>query len=141
MVNSVIIEGNLTRDAEIKYSNSGTAIASLSLAFNDNYKKGTEEIKQTSFFDVVAFKDVALSCASFTKGNAVHVEGKLVQDRWDKDGKVQSRVKIIAFQIDPMFRNGGAPKPNVSSPRPSSPNPRPVAASASPASGDDTIPF
>jgi single-strand DNA-binding protein len=140
MVNSVIIEGNLTRDAEIKYSSSGTAIASLSLAFNDNYKKGTEEIKQTSFFDVTVFRDLALSCANFTKGNAVHVEGKIVQDRWkDSEGKDRSKVKIVAFKIEPMFRNGSAP---VNAPRPSSPSPRPVAAVASPASGDpDFIPF
>jgi single-strand DNA-binding protein len=140
MINSVIIEGNLTRDAEIKYSNSGTAIASLSVAFNDNYKKGTEEIKQTSFFDVVAFKDVALSCASFTKGNAVHVEGKIVQDRWrDSDGKDRSKVKIVAFKIEPMFRNGSAP---VNAPRPSAPSPRPLAAVASPGNGKfDSVPF
>jgi single-strand DNA-binding protein len=140
MVNSVIIEGNLTRDVEVKYSNSGTAIASLSIAFNDNYKKGTEEIKQTSFFDVTAFKDCALSCATFVKGNAVHVEGKLVQDRWkDSEGKDRSKVKIVAFKINPMFRNGSAPS---NAPRPSAPSPRPVVASASPASDDaGVIPF
>ena len=87
--NEVILEGNLCRDVEIKYANSGTAIASLSVAYNDSYKKGNEYVKQSHFFDVTAFKDTALGCSGMTKGTLVHVEGKLAQDRWEKDGKTQ----------------------------------------------------
>lgn len=104
-VNSVIIEGNLCRDVEIKYANSGTAIASLSVAYNDSYKKGNEYVKQSHFFDVTAFKDTALGCSGLTKGTLVHIEGKLSQDRWEKDGKTQSKVKIIAFKVEPINRD------------------------------------
>ena len=105
--NEVILEGNLCRDVEIKYANSGTAIASLSVAYNDSYKKGNEYVKQSHFFDVTAFKDTALGCSGLTKGTLVHIEGKLSQDRWEKDGKTQSKVKIIAFKVEPMTRQNG----------------------------------
>ena len=106
--NEVILEGNLCRDVEIKYANSGTAIASLSVAYNDSYKKGNEYVKQGHFFDVTAFKDTALACSGLTKGTLVHIEGKLSQDRWkDADGKDRSKVKIIAFKVEPMSRQNG----------------------------------
>ena len=104
-INSVIIEGNLCRDVETKTTPSGAFIASLSIAYNDNYKKGNEWVKQSHFFDVTSFNDTARGCASLTKGTLVHIEGKLSQDRWEKDGKTQSRVKIIAFKVEPMARN------------------------------------
>jgi len=105
-INSVIIEGNLCRDVEMKYSNSGTAIAGLSVSYNDNYKRGEEWVEQSYFFDVSAFKDTATACAPLTKGTLVHIEGKLTMDKWkDADGKDRSKVKIIAFKVEPMARN------------------------------------
>jgi single-strand DNA-binding protein len=149
--NSVIIEGNLTRDVELRYTCSGTAIASLSIAYNDKYTKGTEEIKQSHFFDVTAFKDVAEGCAKLSKGTLIRVEGKLVQDRWEKDGKTQSKVKIIAFSVEDIKKgnnssNGNTPQGDQGSPapRPSAPQgPHTQPAHASPPSDgfDDQIPF
>jgi single-strand DNA-binding protein len=150
MVNSVILEGNLVRDAEVKYSNSGTAILSLSVAYNDSYTKDGKKIEQCHFFDVTAFKDVALACANLNKGTLVHVEGKLVQDRWEKDGKKQSRVKIMAFDVVSKSNGGrsssgnpptgpqGSPTPRSSPPQ--APRPQPAYAEAS--QGEDSeIPF
>lgn len=135
-VNSVILEGNLCRDVETKTTGSGLLIASFSLAYNDSYKKGDEYIKQSHFFDVVAFRDAAKDCAGFTKGQLVHIEGKLSQDRWEKDGKTQSKVKIIAFKVEPMAGRGKNNAPSSQS----APN-KPAPAKAAPPPDPDDVPF
>ena len=151
-INSVIIEGNLCRDVEMKYSNSGTAIADLSIAYNDNYKKGEEWVEQSYFFDVSAFRDTATACAPLTKGTLVHVEGKMTMDKWkDSDGKDRSKVKIIAFKVEPMARNNapngtrtgqGATQP-VKATNPTTPNNgRPSTVPfKNDIPGEDSIPF
>ena len=94
--NIVAIDGNLTRDGEVRFANSGTAILSLSIAHNTKIK-GKEEV---SFFDVIAFGKHAEYVSDFAvKGATVTVIGRLTQDRWDKDGVKHSRVKIIANQV------------------------------------------
>ena len=94
--NIVVIDGNLTRDGEVKFANSGTAILSLSIAHNTKIK----EKEEVSFFDIVAFGKHAEYVSDFAvKGATVTVIGRLTQDRWEKDGVKQSRVKIIANQV------------------------------------------
>lgn len=135
-VNSVIIEGNLCRDVETKTTASGAFIASLSVAYNDSYKKGNEYVKQSYFFDVTAFNDAARGCETLPKGTLVHIEGKLVQDRWEKDGKTQSRVKIIAFKVEPMAGHGKGNTPSGQS----APN-KPAPAKPAPPPDDGDVPF
>ncbi|MDD3374501.1 MAG: single-stranded DNA-binding protein [Candidatus Omnitrophica bacterium] len=99
-LNSVNIMGNLTRDPELKYIPSGKAVCSISIANNRFYSKGDEKVKETSFFDVEVWGAVAENCAKYlTKGSGIIVEGRLKQDRWEKDGKTQSRVRIAANSI------------------------------------------
>lgn len=94
--NFVAVDGNLTRDGEITFANSGTAILNLSIAHNTKIK----EKEEVSFFDVVAFGKHAEYVADFAvKGATVTVIGRLHQDKWEKDGKKYSRTKIIASQV------------------------------------------
>ncbi len=94
--NIVCIDGNLTRDGEVTFAGSGTAVLNLSIAHNTKIK----DKEETSFFDVVAFGKHAEYVADFAvKGAIVTVIGRLRQVRWDKDGTKHSRIKIIANQV------------------------------------------
>src|ERR1035441_2752716 len=109
-LNSVNIMGNLTRDPEIKYIPSGKAVCSLSIANNRVYTKNSEKVTEVSYFDVEVWGLAAENCSKYlTKGNGIIVEGRLRQDRWEKDGKTQSRVRITANAVHFMpKRQGGS---------------------------------
>ena len=99
-LNSVNIMGNLTRDPELKYTPSGKSICNLSIANNRVYTKNGEKISEVSYFDVEVWGAVAENCTKYlSKGSGIIVEGRLRQDRWEKDGKTQSRVRIAANNI------------------------------------------
>ena len=99
-LNSVNIMGNLTRDPELKYTPSGKSVCSLSIANNRIYTKNGEKVSEVSYFDVEVWGLVAENCAKYlTKGRGIIVEGRLKQDRWEKDGKTQSRVRISANSV------------------------------------------
>ena len=87
-LNSVNIMGNLTRDPEMKYTPSGKAVCSLSIANNRVYTKNGEKVTEVSYFDVEVWGVVAENCSKYLlKGQGIIVEGRLRQDRWEKDGK------------------------------------------------------
>jgi single-strand DNA-binding protein len=109
-LNSVNILGNLTRDPEMKYTPSGKAVCSLSIANNRIYTKNGERVTEVSYFDVEVWGPIAENCSKYlTKGSGIVVEGRLRQDRWEKDGKTQSRVRILANNIHFLpKKQGGA---------------------------------
>jgi len=116
-LNSVNIMGNLTRDPELKYTNSGRSVCNLSIANNRVYTKNGEKVTEVSYFDVEVWAAAAENCAKYlSKGSGVIVEGRLKQERWEKDGKTQSRVRIAANSVHFMPRRGDAPKPQEPSP-------------------------
>lgn len=118
-LNSVNIMGNLTRDPELKYTNSGKSVCNLSIANNRVYTKNGERVTEVSYFDIEVWGAVAENCSKYlTKGSGIIVEGRLKQDRWEKDGKTQSRVRIAANNIHFMPKRDGAtggpqPRPQV----------------------------
>lgn len=117
-LNSVNIMGNLTRDPELKTIPSGKAVCSLSIANNRIYTRNGERVTEVSYFDVEVWGAAAENCARYLKkGNGIIVEGRLKQDRWEKDGKTQSRVRISANNIHFMPRktDGGSPVRNADS--------------------------
>ena len=116
-LNSVNIMGNLTRDPELKYTNSGRSVCNMSIANNRVYTKNGEKVTEVSYFDVEIWGVVAENCAKYlTKGSGVIVEGRLKQDRWEKDGKTQSRVRIAANSVHFMPRRGDSPAPQEPKP-------------------------
>ncbi len=99
-LNSVNMMGNLTRDPEMKYTPSGKAVCSLSIANNRVYTKNGEKVTEVSYFDVDVWGLAAENCVKYlVKGSGIIVEGRLRQDRWEKDGKAQSRVRITANAV------------------------------------------
>ena len=105
--NTVTIIGNVTRDPELRYLTSGTALASFGVAWNNRYKdRNGDQVEDTSFFDVTCWRDLADNVAeSISKGDRVIVYGKLEQRSWEtQDGEKRSKVEIVADEVAPSLR-------------------------------------
>ena len=108
-LNSVNIMGNLTRDPELKYLPSGKSVCAISIANNRVYTSKGEKVTEVSYFDVDVWGPAGENCAKYlTKGRGIIVEGRLRQDRWEKDGKAQSRVRIMANSVHFLPKRDGA---------------------------------
>ncbi|MDX9959223.1 MAG: single-stranded DNA-binding protein [Clostridia bacterium] len=89
-----VLVGRLTRDAELKYTNSGQAVCHFSVATSSRRKKGDQWVDEASFWEVDLWGKQGESINQYlTKGKLVAVEGAMRQDRWEQDG--QSRMKVI----------------------------------------------
>lgn len=94
--NRVILMGNITRDIEVRYISSGTAVTDITLAVNDRRKKGDEWIEETSFIDVTLWGRNAEVVGEYLgKGSPLFVEGRLKQETWETDGQKKSKIKVI----------------------------------------------
>lgn len=93
--NIVVLAGNLTRDPEMRYTNSGIAVASLGLAVTERYKSKGEEKESTAFVDVKCWARVAEYASSLKKGDAVYIFGKLVTESWDDKTTGRKRSKTL----------------------------------------------
>lgn len=100
MLNSVIIMGRLTRDPELRHTQNGTAVASLTLACDRDFKPQNGE-KETDFIDVVVWGKTAEFAANyFTKGRMAIVEGRLQVRNWqDKDGNKRKSTEVVADRM------------------------------------------
>jgi single-strand DNA-binding protein len=153
--NKVILMGNLTRDPEVKFLPSGTAVANFGLAMNESYTdQQTGEKKESAcFVDVEAWgKQAEIVGEYFTKGRPILVEGALKFESWEtEDGTKRSRLKVrlIRFQFiggrrDEDETDGGyadaqpAAAPTQSASYQDAPAPE---ASSAPSGTEDDIPF
>ena len=107
--------GNLTRDPEVRYTSSGTAIAKLGIAINRYWSnKDGQKQEETTFVDVDAFGRQAETIAQYLKkGRPVMVEGRLKLDQWDdkQTGQKRSKLGVVLenFQfIDSRGDGGGS---------------------------------
>ena len=100
MLNKIFIMGRLTRDPELRRTQSGTAVTSFSLAVDRDFKSQSGE-KETDFLDVVAWRSTAEFVAKyFTKGRMAIVEGRLQIRPWtDKDGNNRRSAEVVADNI------------------------------------------
>jgi len=106
-INSVVLVGRLTRDAELKYLNAGLAVCKFSLAINRRKKNGDNWEDEVNYFDVVLWGRQGEALSKYlTKGKPVGVQGELRQDRWEQDGQKRSRIEIVADNIQLL---GGGP--------------------------------
>ena len=101
MLNHIVIMGRLTRDPELRRTNSGTAVASFTLAVDRDFgpKDGGE--KETDFIDCVAWKNTAEFVSKyFSKGRMAVVDGRLQVRKWnDKDGNKRSTAEVVADNV------------------------------------------
>ena len=101
-INSVIVTGNLTRDPELKHTQSGTAVLQFSVAVNDRTKNNQGEwVDRPNFFDCTMFGTRADSLSRFLhKGSKVAIQGKLHWSSWEQDGKKRSKVEIYPDNVE-----------------------------------------
>ena len=132
MYNKVILVGNLTRNVELKYTPSGTAIAKFGLATNRFYKDSMsgENKQEVMFIDITVFgRSAEVANQYLSKGKKVLIEGRLVLDQWvDVSGQKRSKHSIVAEKVqfmDNKNQNSGeggyqtvsAPKPQPQMPK------------------------
>lgn len=121
-LNRVLLIGNLTRDPELRYVPSGTAVATFTLAVNRVYKNQAGEKKEeTSFIRVVVWGRRAEVCGEYLrKGSPVFVEGRLQSRSWEtQDGQKRSTTEVIADNV--QFLRGSPEKAAAAAPKSAGP--------------------
>lgn len=100
MLNRIILMGRLTRDPELRRTQSGVAVTSFSLAVDRDFKSQSGE-KETDFIDIVAWRGTAEFVSKyFTKGRMAVVEGRLqIRDWTDRDGGKRRSAEVVAENI------------------------------------------
>jgi single-strand DNA-binding protein len=140
-LNKATIIGRLTRDPELRYTQSGTSVCSFSIANNRTYVAGGEKKEQVSYFNCVAWAKTGEVIAEYCKkGQRIGIEGRLQQRSWDdQEGKKRQTVEIVVdnFQfLSPPSEGGGRPTPDM----PAAPSSDPAPNTDNPFSDED-IPF
>ena len=138
--NKVLLMGNLTRDPELRYLTSGTAVCDLGLAVNRRFRKSDgEQGEETCFVDVVVWARQAETCSQYLKkGSGVFVEGRLKLDSWEtSEGQKRSKhsIRVDNFQfLGAPGASGQGDDRSVASPQ----VPAPSAPTGAPPGPDDT---
>lgn len=113
--NVVVLIGRSTRDVEVRYIQSGTAVANMGLAVGRKVK----DEDTVSFFDVTLWGKLAELAGEYVKkGKQVCVSGRLAQESWEKDGQKHNKVIVVASDLQFLSdskagaeRAEGTPKP------------------------------
>jgi single-strand DNA-binding protein len=107
--NRVILLGNLTRDVEVKYLQSGMAVADIGLAVNDRRKNQAGEwVEETTFVDITLWGRTAEVAGEYlSKGSPVLIEGRLKLDQWEKDGQKHSKLRVTGDRMQMVGSKGG----------------------------------
>jgi len=143
MLNKIMLIGNLGKDPDFSViPSTGNSVAKFTIAVNRNTKKGDDWVKETEWFNIVAFSTLAERCEKYLhKGSKVYVEGRLSQRKYtDREGKERTIVEVTANEVlnlDPKAESGGTSSYAGSSSRSTSYS---SSAPAAPA-GDDFDPF
>lgn len=117
MVNSIVLVGNITRDAELRYFGNGSAMVKFSLAQNRKKKQGEDWIDEAMYFDVQYGGKGAEGVHKYLiKGKSVAVQGELRQERWEQDGQKRSKVLISAFEVQLLGSRPDAGQPAEANP-------------------------
>ena len=119
--NRVMLGGNITREIEVRYLESGMAIAKMGLAINRKWKSESgDEKSEVCFVDCTLFGKTAESVAKYLKkGDPIFIEGRLKLDQWEKDGQKHQKLTVT---VDSFQFIGGkkeeSDKPDEDRPRP-----------------------
>ena len=153
--NKVILMGNLTRDPQVRYTGSGTAVTDVGLAVNRTWfdKQANERREEVTFVDVTLWGRTAEVAGEYlAKGRPVLIEGRLQLDQWDdkETGQKRSKLQVVGENMTMLPSGGGGggwPRPGggaAESPPPPS-GPQGQSQNFEPASGgaapDDEVPF
>ncbi len=152
--NRVILMGNLTRDPELRYIASGTAVTDVGLAVNDRRKNANGEwVEETQFIDVTLWGRTAEVASEYlSKGRPVLIEGRLKYDTWEtREGEKRSKLRVVGERMQMLGSRGGEGGGGGGGPRAggtresayseAAPEPDPYEAAPQDPSGGDDIPF
>ena len=142
-VNKAILVGNLGKDPELRYTPSGTAVCTFSLATSERFKnKQGEQQERTEWHNIVVWAGLAEICGKYlTKGKQVYIEGRIQNRSYDdRDGNKRYISEIVANEMQMLSRSGdqgggGGSRPPIPSEEPSASSQEP------PFNPDDDIPF
>jgi single-strand DNA-binding protein len=109
--NKVILLGNLTRDPQVRYTPSGSAVAEIGLAVNRywNDKQSNTRREETTFVDVTLWnRDAEVAGEYLAKGRSVLIEGRLQLDTWDdkQTGQKRSKLRVVAERMQMLGGKG-----------------------------------
>jgi single-strand DNA-binding protein len=110
--NKVILMGNMTRDVELRYTPSGTAVTDIGLAVNEKRKNQAGElVEETTFVDVTLWgRNAEVAGEYLAKGSPILIEGRLKLDQWETDdGERRQKLKVVCdrMQMVGSKRDGG----------------------------------
>ena len=117
MLNKAILMGRLTRDPELRYTQSNIPVVTFSIAVDRNYSNNGGE-RQTDFIDIVAWRRTAEFVSQwFTKGQMIVVVGSIQSRRWqDKNGNNRTSIEVVADEVQfgesKRSRESGGSYPN-----------------------------
>lgn len=98
--NKVILIGRLTKDIEVRNTESGKSVASFSIAVNRPYNKEHDH-PEADFFNCVAWEQRAEFIAKwFAKGDEIRIAGRLQTRKWEKDGEKRSVTEIVVEEVE-----------------------------------------
>lgn len=154
-VNKVILIGNLGSDPEVRYLESGSAVAKFNIATTESYtNKSGERVDNTEWHRIELWEGLAKVAEKYLKkGNQVYIEGRIRTDSWtDKEGQQRTGVTIRANSMTllggPASSNSGGDNSNQGYSQPSTPkanqaprSPDPIPPSMASGSDDDDLPF
>ena len=111
-INKVVLTGNLTRDAELRYTQGGSAVASIGIAVNDRVKNSLtgEWEDYANFINCSMFGKRAEGLQPYlTKGQKVGIDGRLRYSTWQQsDGQKRSSIEVIIENLELLGSRGGA---------------------------------
>ena len=109
-INHVVLVGRLTRDAELRYTNSGTAICAFSIGNTYRTKQGENWVEESNFFNCVLFGRRAEALHQYlTKGKQIGIDGALRYSKWEQEGQPRSKVEVHVNDLQLLGggRDGG----------------------------------
>ena len=110
MINKAILIGNLGGDPEVRYTQTGTAVANFNLATTETWTKDGSKEEKTEWHRIVAFGRLGEICGEYlSKGSKVYIEGRIQTRQWDdKDGNKRYTTEIVAREMKILSpRSGG----------------------------------
>ncbi|MEA4840200.1 MAG: single-stranded DNA-binding protein [Bacteroidales bacterium] len=144
-INKAILVGNVGKDPEVRYLDSGVAVATITLATTERgytLQNGTQIPDRTEWHNIVAWRGLAEVAEKYIKkGTQLYVEGKITTRKWEKDGVTRYTTEIVAENIELLGRRPESGHSEGTSVQPQSPKAN--ADSDAPESGNGTsdLPF
>ncbi|MBU0673356.1 MAG: single-stranded DNA-binding protein [Proteobacteria bacterium] len=135
MINKAILIGNLGGDPEVRYTQSGAAVANFNLATTETWTKDGTKEEKTEWHRIVAFSRLGEICGEYlSKGSKVYIEGRIQTRQWeDRDGNKRYTTEIVAREMKILSPRGATSDSGSSGYQDEPPMPEP-------SMGDD-VPF